>query len=145
MLVEYDFSTSLVLQHTVKENGTFDGSDVARPKLVTGAGDSEVIFKARKQVTFYDNCYIRMIQPPQDNPEEIVIYDPSLPRLDVILRTSGGAITSTAIQVATAVNTKGFHVTAAYGGTGLDVVSTVAGQLAGALILRLFAVQISNF
>ena len=133
MRVDFDLSSSLVLQQTISGTGAFDGTEVGRAVLTLGAGNSAVTFKARKLGTDFNGFTVRMVDPQQDNPAEIVKFDPSTNRLEVFLRKAGGVVTSTATQVASAVSSKDVIVTAAYGGTGAGTVAAGSGVLAGAI------------
>jgi hypothetical protein len=133
MRVDYDTSSSIVVEQIVGGVTVFDGSAIGRAALSTGAGNSEVIFRARKQGADFNGYKVRMIDPGIDTPAEIVTFDPGDTRLDVVLRKAAGAITSTAIQVATAVQRAGHIVTAAYGGNGTGTVAATAGTLTGAI------------
>jgi hypothetical protein len=133
MRVDFDTSTSLILQQTVSGIGTFDGTDVGRAFVTSGIGNSAVTFKARRMGTDYDNYQARMIDPGQDNPSEVVTWDANANRLNVFLRRAAGVVTSTSAQVALAVQRAGLILTADYGGTGLGVVVPASAVLASGL------------
>ena len=133
MRVDFDTSTSLVIQHTVAGSATFNGASVGRAFLTLGSGNSAVTFRARKIGTDFNGYKVCMIEPPQDNPSERVAFDPNDNRLDVILRKVSGTVSSTSAQVAAAVQAAGYIVTAAYGGTGAGTVVPAAGVLASGI------------
>jgi hypothetical protein len=145
MRVDLDPSTSIILQHTVTSAGTFAGAEIGRAVYAAGAGASQVIFRAKKLGADFNGYKVRLIDPGRDNAAEAVSYDPAIPnpaeltsyspdanRLDVILASSGGSITSTAATVAAAVQAYARSpITAAYGSTGAGTVSAVSNVLAG--------------
>lgn len=136
MRVDFDTSSSIVLQHTVTSAGTFTGVEQSRAGYVSGSGTSQLIFRAKKLGADYNGYKVRLIDPGRDNASEIVQFDPGIPnpseltsyspdanRLDVILASSGGSITSTAASVAAAVQAFARSpITATVGSTGAGVV-----------------------
>jgi hypothetical protein len=150
MRVDFDTSSSIILQHTVTSAGTFTGVEQSRAAYISGSGTSQLIFRAKKIGADYNGYKVRLIDPGSDNPSEIVKFDPGIPnpseltsytpdanRLDVILASSGGSITSTAASVAAAVQAY-FRspITCAYGSTGAGVVVPDAFALAGGVDLN---------
>lgn len=149
MRVDFDTSTSVILQHTVTSAGTFTGVEQSRAAYTSGSGTSQVIFRAKKLGADYNGYKVRLIDPGANNASEIVKFDPGIPnpseltsytpddnRLDVILKSSGGSITSTAASVAAAVQAASrVPITCAYGSTGAGVVVPAAFVLAGGVDL----------
>jgi hypothetical protein len=133
MRVDFDTSTSLVIQQTVTGSATFDGSSAGRAFLTLGSGTSAVTFRARKLGTDFNGYKVAMIAPPQDNPSERVSFDANDNRLDIVLRKVSGSVTSTAAQVAAAVQAAGCIVTAAYGSTGAGTIVPATGVLASGI------------
>jgi hypothetical protein len=145
MRVDFDTSTSLVIQHTVTSAGTFTGVEQSRAAYISGSGTSQVIFRAKKIGADFNDYKVRLIAPGSDNAAEVVKFDPGVPnpseftsytpdanRLDVILKSSGGSITSTAASVAAAVQAYSRSpITASYGSTGAGIVVPDANVLAG--------------
>lgn len=145
MRLDLDASSSIILQHTVTSAGTFTGVELGRASYSAGAGASQVIFRAKKLGADFNGYKVRLIDPGVNNAAEVVRFDPAIPnpaeltsytpdanRLDVVLASSGGSITSTAASVAAAVQAYSRSpVTAAYGSTGTGTVSAVANVLAG--------------
>ena len=145
MRVDFDTSSSIVLQHTVTSAGSFTGVEQGRAAYASGSGTSQLIFRAKKLGADYNGYKVRLIDPGRDNASEIVQFDPGIPnpseltsyspdanRLDVILASSGGSITSTATSVAAAVQAyTRSPITATVGSTGAGVVVPAAFVLAG--------------
>lgn len=149
MRVDFDTSSSVILQHTVTSTGTFTGVEQSRAAYTSGSGTSQLIFRAKKLGADYNGYKVRLIDPGRNNSAEIVKFDPDIPnpseltsytpdanRLDVILKASGGSITSTAASVAAAVQAfSRSPITCAYGSTGAGAVVPDAFVLAGGVDL----------
>lgn len=129
----FDTSTSLVLQQLLSGTGVFDGTEVGRAALTLGAGNAAVIFRSRQLGADFNVYVVKMMDPGRDTPGIVVTWDPNYNILNVVVKRTAGVISSTAAQIAAAVQAKGFVVTADYGGTGADVVVPASGTLSGGL------------
>lgn len=133
MRLDFDTSSCLVLEQIVGGVATFNGSSVGRATVTSGIGNAAVVFSARKQGTDFNGYKVNLINPGRDTASEVVTFDPGDSRLNVVLRFAGGVVTSTAAQVASAVQSKALEVTATYGGTGAGTVVPASTTLAGAI------------
>ena len=130
MRVEFDPSSSLVLQQALTGTSVFDGTDVGRASLTLGAGDAAVTVKAKHLGTHYNGTTVRLIGTGSEAPTETVFYDQVDNRIDVFLRKSGGSVISTPLTVAAAIQARGIPFTASAGGAGTGTVVAATGVLA---------------
>jgi hypothetical protein len=138
---QFDLAGLQILQHTATVG--FTGVELNRPSLTLGAGASQLVFKALWLGDYPNGFEVRLVDP--GNSSALALnYDAAGRRLLVVLAHDGVAVTSTAAQVAAAVNA----ITAPFGvgtviraatptGGGSGVVVPATGVLAGGTPLTL--------
>lgn len=133
MLIDFETSPSVVLQHTLSGTGAFTGVEVGRSSLTIGAGNGAMVFKARHFGTDPHTYTVRIADPKRLTPAIVVRWKENDRILQVVPAHNGTAITSTAAQVAAAVAELVLPITCDYGGTGVNVAIEGSGALAGGL------------
>ena len=133
MPVPLETSSYLTLQHTLSAAATFDGTVLGRPTVTLGVGDAALTFNAKHLGSDFNDAVINLIDPKVATSSEVVRYDPGSKILNVYLRTFAGSVSSTAAQVAAAVQAATVPpcpITACYGGDGTGTVVPASDALA---------------
>lgn len=133
MPVLLETSSYLTVQHILSAAATFNGVVLGRPTTTLGMGDAALTFSAKHLGADFNGAIVNLIDPMMATSSEVVRYDPGSQILNVYLRTSAGSVSSTAAQVAAAVQAAMIPpcpITACYGGDGTGTVVPASNVLA---------------
>lgn len=126
-----DLSSPSVLQHTLTA-GTFTGVELGRASLTLGAGSSSLVLKSPELGAAGNGLAIRISQPIVAGTLGVAVQESNIV---VVPAFDGSAITSTAAQIAAAINDharlKGRLVAYTPTGSGAGLIAAGAGVLAG--------------